>query len=251
MKTITNFIIGLCITLVALAFGYKIFNQVKANVLEKRTISSISILSDVTDPKFTRPDINEILEMQGFADVKHPEMWNGITLRATVLSDVDLNRVKTAQLKPQNPWLSNEFERAKEISRFREQAGNLMQGLQDENGKNQSSIIKPIYEEALRLVNDSSDEKVLIVYSDLIQNTLGLTLYTATGLKTFTNENDSLNYLFERYPFPTSLKGLKVYLIYSPLDAVDNERYMKISEVFKEYFEKSGATVIRSANLTQ
>jgi hypothetical protein len=32
---------------------------------------------------------------------------------------------------------------------------------------------------------------------------------------------------------------------------VDNERYMKISEVFKEYFEKSGATVIRSANLTQ
>jgi hypothetical protein len=249
MKTITNFIIGFCITLVALAFGYKAFNQVKTSVFEKHTTASISIFSDVTDPKFTQPDINEILEMQGFSDVKHPEMWNGITIRATVLSDVDLNRVKTALLKPQNPWLSNEFERAKEISRFREESENLMQGLQDENGKNQSSIIKPIYEETLRLINDSSNEKVLIVYSDLIQNTSELTLYSPAELEAFAKKNDSVNYLEQEYPLPTSIKGLIVYLIYSPVDAIDNERYIKISDVFKEYFERNGAQVIRRANL--
>lgn len=249
MKTIQNIVIGACVATIALILGCKAYSQFKLMFTEKRTETSVSILSDVTDPRFMIPDMNEILTWQGFSEVNQPDMWNGISIRVSALSDIDLNKIKWIKLESVNPWLSNEFERAKEISRFREKANGLVQDLKVENGRNQSSIIEPIFQEALRLAGEPADQKILIIYSDLLQNASGLTLYNPSHFRQFTNETDSLNYLIEKYPLPESLNGMKIYLIYEPMNSIENERYMKVSEIFKKYFEYGGATVIRRANL--
>lgn len=243
MKSAISVISGLSILMLALALGYNVFHRSKIIIFQERTSTTVSLLSDVTDPKFKLPEVNEILRQGNMATINGSSMWNGYTFRASTLSDVDLNRVNEIRLESRNPWLSNEFERAKEISQFTVDASKIMNQLKPDSGRSSSSIIQPMNRELNRLHKDPSEFKTLIIFSDLMENTSQFTFYRNTDLNSFLSQGDLA------LSGKESLNGIKIYLIYQPIDVMDSDRYMKISEVFMKYFEARGAIVIRRANL--
>jgi hypothetical protein len=249
MKNLLNFIIGLFITSVGLAMGYKLYERSQITIFDEPGTTSISLLVDVTDTTIKSPDISEIIAWSGYQEMKSSTMWNGVTVRVSSLSDVDLNQTKEIRLPAQNPWLSNEFERAKEITKFKSQATDLINDLSWKVGRNQSSVIRPLSQELTRLSKETAEQRVLFVYSDLMENTGEISLYKPKDLKAFMSEGKSDD-LFNRYLGEnTDLHGIRVYFIYQPINTNDNAIYMQVSEVFMDQLKSRGAEVFRNANL--
>jgi len=243
--TILNVLVGFAIILLAMAMGCWIVKHAKITAFEKQTTTAMSVLSDITDSLKSKPDSKELISMLKLQDPKYPEMWNGVILRTTVLSDVDLNRTEQISLPAQNPWLSNEFERAKEIDGLKKQTNESIKRLNTETGKRNSSLIQPILNETTRLKQSKADIKILLVYSNLMENTSELNLYKKRDFDSFTKAG-LVSQGLEKSEI--SLTGVKIYFVYEPVNSLDNSRYLKVSEILKTYFEDMGATVYRQAN---
>ena len=146
-------------------------------------------------------------------------MWNGGILTFSNVSDVSYNKIETARIDPANKWLSNEFDRDKAIQAFKDSISQIAASAnQISLGKKQSSIYVPIANELNRLSQSKAQRRILIVYSDLMENDHWLTiaLLTKSEFQQLQSNPDSLKNLFEqREPALSQLKGIQVYLIES------------------------------------
>ncbi len=210
--------------------------------------TEVSVLRDITDKHTAEPVAEEILLLFNFSV---GEKWNGAIFRFSSLSDVSYNPTAEIKLEAKNKWLSNEIERGKEIKKF---TGGTSQILSDSSsqpiGKRYSAIYFPIAKELKRLRQSKSQSKILLIYSDLMQNDFDVSLYSKSQIELLQTNPDSLKQSFEKQEQLPSLAGIEIYFIYQPMNAEDDRQYRIVSEFYKNLFEEKGATVNITANLT-
>jgi hypothetical protein len=108
----------------------------------------------------------------------------------------------------------------------------------------------PIARELELLSKSKSQRRILIVYSDLMENTESLSFYRKQDFEKLKTKPEQVQKYFEALAPINTLTGIEIYFIYQPTDTKSDERFRIISGFYKKFLESKGAEVNISANLT-
>lgn len=206
----------------------------------------ISVMKDVTDKQLAEPDVNEIYPLYGIS----PDSLSGAVFRFKNLSDVSYTYEAEAKIEAQDFWTSNELDRIKESKRFKSSIADIItKAEQTTTGKNNSSIYIPIANELNRLAKSKSQKRILIVYSDLMENSYSLSFYNKKTLAQLKSNPEAITKQFVQLKALQNLSGIQVYFIYQPTDTYSDQTFNIVSGFYKKLLESKGATVNISANL--
>ncbi|HTA28772.1 MAG TPA: hypothetical protein VK809_13345, partial [Bacteroidia bacterium] len=206
----------------------------------------VSSFRDVTSFQKAQPDSATITPLFGLSKNK----WSGATYRSQDFTDVSFNPVKEVSIPPVNEWTGNSFDRDREVKAFYADVINsISDSAKEPIGKEHSSIYEPLANELNFLSQQKANRKVLLVYSDLMENLPGFSLYHQKDFTLLVKSPDKVRaYFLNKIPL-NNLNGIEVFLIYQPENSTDDYQYQIVSKFYKTMLESAGATVIISANL--
>jgi hypothetical protein len=209
-------------------------------------VTELTVMRDITDVQLAQPQLTDIVPLLNLNNAK----WNGAEVRFLDITDVSYNHTYQAIINPENQWMGNEFDREKKVKDFYAQITQILTNLEKEtNGKDNSSIYLPIANELNRLSQSKAEKRILLVYSDLMENTDELSFYNKSKFSLLQSDPDSIQkYFLAQVPL-SKLSGITIYLIYQPSDPKADEEYQIVSRFYKTLFESKGATVLITANI--
>ena len=147
-------------------------------------------------------------------------------------------------------WLSYGLERDKEIKNFKNEVLQIVTAAgNDIVGKNNSSVFLPIANALNELARSKAQRRVLLIYSDLMENTMDISFYTKKQFQLLTTNPDSIKKQFEHLQTLQNLNGIEVNFIYQPTDSQNDKVFAIVSAFYKKLFEDKGAKVNISANI--
>lgn len=219
---------------------------VTTTVLACRETTCISVLLDVTD-KASPIAGDNLMELAHLKD--HP--WSSCTVRITTLSNYDYNHTQQLLLDKKYIVFGNPQKRYKEMDRYRDSIETLIQRYTSNNSpRDQSVLCEPIVREANRLAASFGKNKYLIIQSDLAENSNIFSVYTKHDLRLAEVEPKTVEVLLLNNLHLQSLAGIQVYLVHQPISESDNKRFTTMAKWYQRLFERAGATVEISSNLT-
>jgi hypothetical protein len=205
---------------------------------------AISVMEDITDAHKATPDPAKLILLYGLKN----DQWHGAIFRYATLTDVSLNATQEKILPPANEFLSNEFQRVKDLNEFTEFIVETLHH-KDTAGRLNSSVYLPLVRELNTLKNISATERILLVYSDLMENESGLSMYdTNTFQKLFSDQESLIAFFNKKLPI-SDLHGITIYLIYQPKNPIADAQYQVVSNFYKVLLERKGAIVMIKANI--
>lgn len=213
-----------------------------------KTISEVSVIWDVTEAHSPRPEAGEIIPLLAL-----DEPTNGATFRFTYASDVSFNH-ETVFILPVggNAITTNQFDRKRKIEKFKQQIAAFLDSLSDDTvGRPNSSLFVPMAKSLNQLAASAANRKYLLVYSDLRENSSVMSFYNPKILALLQNDSAKAEALLAAQEQLGELNGIEIHLLYQPKDAADDAGYRIISGFYKSLFERKGAKVFISANLTE
>lgn len=210
-------------------------------------ITVVSVLVDTTDSTIKRPTSEEILRLYDFSGNNKWKM-NAIYHFSTI-SDVSYTEAAIEKIESQNKWLGNEFERDRKLKDFQEAIIKSL-AFTDTSEKRNSAIYLPFSRELARLSKSSGQKRILVIYSDLMENTPDLSFYPKDALKSLQANPRAIKAILERQAPLPDLKGIEIYIVYKPLDINRDSQFRIVSEFYKTWLEEKGASVSISANLS-
>ncbi len=214
------------------------------------TTTEIVVIHDITDSLVSKPNADEIIPLFGLDMNKS----NAADFRLVTISDVSYNKVESISLEPitASKWLSSDFRRGKAIKEFEKKiTGILMDATHDNTGKEYSSVYKPIATELNRLSKSKAENKILIVYSDLMEHEKEMSFYDKRELGLLKTQPEQIKKYFDLQLPLGCLDGITVYFLYQPTNAEKDNQYNTVSNFYKNLLQEKGATVIIAANLTK
>jgi hypothetical protein len=208
--------------------------------------TEVVVIRDITDIQLSQPKSEDITKLIDLDNSK----WNGANFRYVDITDVSYNRTYQASIKSENQWMGNEFDRQKKVKGFSADISEILNEVEKVTiGKDNSSIYIPVARELNKLSQGSSQKKILLLYSDLMENTDELSLYDNNKLNLLKINPDSIQKYFEAQIPLQRLDGIKIYLIFQPSNTEEDRQYKIVSGFYKELFESKGATVEITANI--
>ena len=239
MKPITYFSCIVCMIAVVLLGACANMNT--------RTSTEYSVIRDLTDSAEVMPDEAALINDLGI----DTNIWNGINFSFFNVSDVSYTpHWRIAIARGGNRLASSEFTRKREIAAFKAKLSALLDSARsDTAGRTHSSIYLPVAEELVRLSNSNAERKVLILYSDLMENTPELSFYNPRTFADLGTSPDKVkSKLLAEAKLP-DLTGITIHIVHEPKNAKDDATFRRVSEFFRQMFEAQGAEVSVSANL--
>ena len=217
--------------------------------VNRRTLTEYSVLRDLTDSTKAIPDEDALLKDIGI----DTNIWNGVNFNFFNIADVSYTPHRRISLEKGGDRLaSSEFTRKREITAFKAKLTTLLDSARsDTTGRNHSSIYLPIAEELKRLANSNAERKVLVVYSDLMENTPGLSFYNPLTFAEISSDPDKIKAMFFTKAILPDLTGVEIHLVYEPKNAKDDANFRRVSDFFRQVFLAQGAKVSISATLTK
>ncbi|MFZ2205512.1 MAG: hypothetical protein WAV23_02895 [Minisyncoccia bacterium] len=210
-------------------------------------ITEVVVLKDITEAQSTNSDAQGIFSLFDFSG---DNKWNGGVFHYSDLSDVSYNRFSEVKINPAGMWLSNEFEREKEIKNFRTEVSKILEeGGKSSKGKSNSSVYLPITHELNEVGKSKANRRVVLIYSDLMENTADISFYSKKQFLLLTKNPDSIQKKFEQMQVLQNLNGVEVNFIYQPIDSKSDKVFTIVSTFFKQLLEAKGAKVNISANI--
>lgn len=208
--------------------------------------TDVIVLSDVTDSLIAKPDGVELISFLNTSN-----KWDGISFTLSSISDVSIGKTDKVFIKAESRWLGNEIKRTRDLKAFYNSVEELLARSSGEViGRKQTSVYIPIVTSLTSLAESSSNKKVLIVYSDLMENTNEFSFYdpqTLSELKT--KPEVALGKLDSLLHLP-SLRGVDVVFVYQPHNTTEDSAYRIVSWFYKSMLEKAGAHVVITSNLS-
>jgi len=234
MKTIiTTIIILVSITLIV------------ACTSQSQGITEVVVLHDITDKHFSQPNVDEIFSLFNLED-----KWNGCIFRFANLTKVSINQEVAVKLEARNEWLSNELDRDKEIKNFKNKFSEIITSNEKNTvGEENSSVYIPIARELNRLHESNANKKILLIYSDLMENTTEMSFYKKEKLNLLKTNPESVSKYFETQMSLKNLNGITIYMIFQPNDIKEDQQFKIVSEFYKNLLKRKGAEVQISANI--
>lgn len=214
----------------------------------KQSTVEVSVMRDITSEQLAQPEVQTIMPFFNLDSNK----WGGAIFRFSNITNLSMNQTVEATLPSQNEWLSSVFTRTKAVNAFNGQVTQILTTAQSDTvGRRNSSIYLPISSELNLLAQSNAQTKVLLLYSDLLENEPGYSMYCKKVFDMLLHHPEEVKQYFEKEQPLQNLKGVEVYLIYQPTDNVDDYRFRIVSTFYKQMLEAAGANVTITANLTQ
>lgn len=215
--------------------------------IPKTETTLVSVMYDITSQQTAKPDVVNIMPLLGLSSNE----WNGSVFRMQPITDVGMNEVKETNIEPENSWLSNSFDRDKSLNTYYSQVQQLISdSSHDAIGRAHSDIYVAIASELNYLSENTSNHKILLVYSDLEENLPDFSLYRKKDFNLLLQSPDKVQAYFLKKVSLNNLKGVEVHFLYQPNDLADDNLYRAISGVYRSMLERAGARVTITANLT-
>ncbi|MBI4930852.1 MAG: hypothetical protein HY841_08835 [Bacteroidetes bacterium] len=217
-----------------------------ARALTKTTITEVTLMKDITDAHLSQPYPEDVLRLY---DLKK-DKWSGSVFRFINISDVNYNNVSQTSIESASQWLSNDFERDEEVKQFVGSIKRILTDTMNEKiGRNRSSVFVPVAHELKRLNESKADRKILLLYSDLMENSEELSFYKSEKLILLKKNPQFFRDYFDKQAKLDSLTGIEIHIVYQPKDTKENQEFIVVSEFYKVFLESKGAKVEISANL--
>lgn len=241
MKTHLKIIAHILLVLALIGATIKLFSMEYFKTHE----TTFSIMRDVTDMQASHLNAEQVIEQLDLNQHKH----DAFTFRFIDLSDVSMNQITQFSMKASPVLLSNEIARDKEVKGMESTIlAHLTNASHDSLGRSYSSIYLPIVKELMVLNSSGSDSKVLVVYSDLMENTDLLSFYKVDNTAMLQSNPKQIKSTFESIQPLPDLDGIQVYFIYQPNSQNTDVLYKRISTIYKDLLTGKGAQVYIQPN---
>ncbi len=206
----------------------------------------ISEMRDLTEQHIAQPRASELISLYG------ENMWDGRAFRYQTITDVSINPVFQLTLAAGGArLLSNKYVREDEIAAFNEKIMTLLDSISSDTiGRERSSVYVPFATELNRLVTSNADTRVLVIHSDMRENTESISFYHGNTLRELQNNPDSIRAKLESRVALNTLTGIRICIVYQPRDPEDDRTFSIVSSFYKTFLESKGATVSITATPT-
>lgn len=212
----------------------------------KPQTTEVSEIIDFTDKMIATPKPDNVNALFNLNNNK----WSGGVFRLLYITNVSYNPMSGAKIEAENEWLSNQFQRAEKVKMFYTEITKIISDISKEDvGKDNSAVYFPVAKELNRLSQSTANKKILLIHSDLMENTTGMSFYDKQTLSLLKTNSDSIKKYFESQMELKKMDGIKIYLIYQPINIREDEDYKVVSNFYKNLFESKGAEVEITASL--
>jgi len=241
MKTTIATIIGI----VLLAMGALTLLYSCNSTNEYKVIASLMI--DKTEVfLLAQPDADAIKQLLP-AD---KDNWQGYRFRQQIISDVNDNPIYQEDLAPSCEYLSNIYDKTDEVQKFFLGIDTALQKTKSVSlGKTRSSIYAPMVKELNHLAESEAKHKVLVIYSDMMENSYLSNFYEKSIIKELQNTPEEIQQQFEKAVSIGDLKGIEIYIIYQASNNEESRVFTIVSKFYKKLLEDKGAKVSITANI--
>lgn len=173
-----------------------------------------------------------------------------VTYAHSIISEVHLNQVFSATIPTANLDNFNKFKRKNQVKKFLTKVDTGLKDLEQvQKGRTSSSIFIPVGKIINRLAQTKTNKQVLILHTDLFENTFILSKYDPSQMKKIEDFPKFLHQILDKEtPIVGRLDKMTIYIINQPSSDTDKDFYI-ISNMYKDWLESKGATVEIRASL--
>jgi hypothetical protein len=167
----------------------------------------------------------------------------------SLLTEVSLNEEFSEELKSIIPSEYNPYRRNAQIKAFTSKIGTALKNLENaEYDRPSSNIFLTLSEIINKVAKRNATRQVVIVQSDVLDNSYMFSAYNKAHLKKVENSPEFISKILEQYAPIQSIPRMKIIIVYQPSIKTDYI-FRLISKQYKAYLESKGATVEIVANL--
>lgn len=230
---------------IALAIGAIAASALTYNYTYRPRSAFLTILADKTDTFLVKPE--GAAARQVFSD---NGLWDSYSFRLAAISDLDFTPVYEKDLPAAWFVMGVVYDRDSERTEFFNALDSeITRANNDPVGKPRSAVYYPLARELEKLAASKADKRVLILYSDGMENTGSVNFYDPKTLKRLKEKPEEMRALFEKqYPLP-SLAGIEVHMVFQPKNFLENANFLIVSKWYSDFLTGKGASVTVSANL--
>ncbi|MFV0571712.1 MAG: hypothetical protein ACK5M1_04665 [Xanthomarina gelatinilytica] len=200
---------------------------------------TVAVLADKTDsviPKPNIPHIKYFMDSPVYEKGKRA-FWYG------TITNTSVNAQYKAELSG-STLLENSLKRKTDVERFyKEIASHLEHENNTSKTYNNSSIITPLVAELNRIKQSNSADKVVLLYSDILEASDLLNVYETKGYLELRSHPDRVVERLEQQLFIGDLTGVELYIIYYPKELKDNRLFEQMLSIYRKLFEGSGLVI--------
>ena len=219
-----------------------LLNQSKCKTNTTETV----LLLDLTETYFEHISINDYKSNSGLSK----DEFNGEEVRIQPITENGFNTIESFKISQvSEPLLGNTYIRRSEVKKYFNSIDSSLKKFKQGRAIRSGSVIFKILSEELNHLNRSkADKKVLIINSDLMENSFFDFTNSDNIGRIKNNPSEIEKLLTDKYPL-SDLKDITIYIIYKPQNKWDSERFEIVSDFYKKLFESKGAIVNISGNL--
>jgi len=154
------------------------------------------------------------------------------------LHDLSSARSKTVKLKAgKSEFEANKFIRQKEVDKFKTQLSTALMEINEKytgTSLNNSHLIEPISKGMKKLNKSNADNKVVLIYSDMLENSSIANFHgKISNSKDWSTRIDAAC-------DPEDVSDLEIFVVY-PIDKKMDGKITKVAEFWTDYFASKGA----------
>jgi len=221
--------------------------------------TGIYILIDVSEEKFKNPEFvsgntSSILKLMNLD--KEADGFAGGEVRFSLINDISDSKSARVAINPARPGIlgENPLVRKDEVERFRTSLESVFEKTvnQAEWGTGESKIYRKVARELNQLRQATFDRKIMIIYSDMLENSRLFSFYKG-GWKDrikgiISSPANAIQEFSEAGAAMPDLSGMEIKMI--TLRTVENDEMVNLSErLWSAIFSESGAIVSFSSGL--
>lgn len=239
---------------VATTFILTLLSSCVSSPRESGCYMNISVVRDVTDLHVLRPEANSILNLYNLSEHKRQGgvfRYREISDRVLVPAvDIAIPDESTTGKKAKR---NQEFYRERIILDFYDSVRKTLaipERNTDSTLLDHSECFKTIAEELTRLSKSNSKNKILLVFSNLFENSDILSVYRIDNGHLYIQEETVIQKLEKTNLLPKNLTGIKVFFVFQPTSRTEDRNYLAMVSIYKQLLESRGAKVEVQANNT-
>jgi len=184
--------------------------------------------------EFGEEEVSQFLQLM---NIREGTSRNAGVLRIYPLYDLASSRNARIQMKKGKSKLeSNKFVSEKELKKFSQKVRSKIEDMNAEYGGEElkhSYIFQPLQKGFKKLSNSTADHKIVLIYSDMLENSQVANFHTAK-----LDKSALLNRL-EQASSIEDLSEFEIYIVY-PVDQKNDAKIQKRLSIWEQYFVNKG-----------
>ena len=207
--------------------------------------TEVVVMEDFTDSLVSRPTIERIQQVYGF----DKNIYNGARFRYLYITELDINLVFEIFIELADKSETNRFKRQSKVDQFIAEIDSfLVKRREDSVGRDSSAIYRNVAKEANRLSQSTSETRVLMSYSDMMENTNEISFYNQQDIDSLKRSPLSIEKVFEEQVSLRNLQGIEIHIIFQPTTPKQNRLFNVVSEFYGDLFVETNANIYINEN---